>query len=71
MKRIPVVSSSITTIAYVLDTNLLEVEFRHGASYQYFAVPSATFDAFLVANSKGAYFNQHIKGRYPFRRIDT
>lgn len=66
--RTPVASSSIASIGYS-DEASLDVEFRSGAVYRYFAVPKLTFEAFLAVDSKGAFFNEHIKGRYPYVRV--
>jgi KTSC domain len=40
-----------------------------GAVYQYFNVPSAVHQSLWAAPSKGRYFNQAIRGRFPFRLI--
>jgi hypothetical protein len=44
----------------------LQLEFRSGAIYLYFGVPSAVFEGLLSASSKGKYFNQIIGGRFPY-----
>lgn len=69
MKRIPVDSSSLASAGYAQELSTLEIEFHHGATYQYFAVPRLVFDELLAAVSKGTYFNDHVKDRYPFRRV--
>jgi len=66
MKRIFVESSSIASVSYERDGSTLEVEFRSGRRYQYFAVPERVFEALMAATSKGAYLNGHIKNRFPF-----
>jgi hypothetical protein len=35
--------------------------FANGTIYQYFGVPRDTYQDLLRADSKGAYFNQHIR----------
>jgi hypothetical protein len=47
----------------------LEVEFRSGAVYRYFAVPRRVFEEFLAAESKGSFFNRIIKPRYPVAHV--
>ena len=69
MERTLVNSSSLASVGYSPEVSTLEIEFHHGASYQYFAVPQHIFDGLLAAASKGAYFNEHIKDRYPFRLL--
>lgn len=70
MDRTPVSSSSIAAIGYSRDERLLEVEFKHGAVYQYRGVPPDVFDAFLAAQSKGTFFNRVVKDHYLYTRTD-
>ncbi len=69
MERVPVDSSSIASAGYAPDVSTLEVEFRNGLLYQYFAVPKDVFDSLLAAESKGAFVATQIRGRYPFRQV--
>lgn len=71
MKRQRVDSTSLAAVGYAPNTHTLEVEFRHGACYRYFAVPQCAFDALMAAPSMGAFLNTHIKNRYPYERILT
>ena len=70
MDRIAVTSSSIASAGYSPAESTLEVEYRNGSLYQYFAVPKSIFDALLAAASKGAFVSERIRGRYPYRRIE-
>ena len=63
-------ASLLATVAYDEDGELLRLEFRTRAVYFYFAVSSQVHQALLGATSKGIYFNQVIRGRYRFVRID-
>jgi KTSC domain len=67
----PVVMDSTTLARAAYDTsrNVLELEFRNGARYLYFAVPEAIYVCLLAASSKGAFFNRHIRNRFAFLRI--
>jgi len=67
MQRVPVDSSSIASIGYAPEQQVLEPEFREsGAIYQYFDVHAEEHAAFLAADSKGTYLNVHFKPRqYP------
>lgn len=69
MQRTLVESTTVASVGYEPEVSTLEIEFRTGAAYQYFAVPRHIFDGLLGAQSKGAFFNEHIKSRYPFRRL--
>lgn len=68
MRRIPVRSSVIASVGYDGDTAVLEVEFRSGDLYRYFAVPPSVHQALIAADSPGAYFNRNISDRYPTRQ---
>ena len=62
-------SSTLATIAYDEIHELLQLEFRSRVLYQYFSVPAAVHVGLLGAPSKGSYFNQEIRGRFPYRRV--
>lgn len=50
------------------DAGTLAISFRLGDKYVYHDVPATIFEALCHANSAGAFFNEHIKDRYRFRR---
>jgi len=62
-------SSTLATVAYDEIRRLLQLEFHSRTVYQYFSVPAALHEALLRAPSKGSYFNQAIRGRFPYRRV--
>jgi hypothetical protein len=64
VKRAPVASRSLASVGYDRATNVLEIEYRSGDVYRYFAVPASTFAAMLAADSIGAFVNQRIKPRH-------
>lgn len=59
---IPVDSSAIRAVGY--DGSTLTVEFHSGRIYDHPNVPNSVFENFMHSSSKGAYYNQHIRGRY-------
>jgi len=61
MERIPVSSSTLSSIGYDPETYTLEVEFLKGGVYQYYNVPGEIFEQFLHAGSKGTFLDQNIK----------
>lgn len=65
MNRTPVSSSHLASIGYEPASQTLEVEFRGGAIYQYFAVPADVYDGLVAASdaggSVGKYFDLHVK----------
>jgi hypothetical protein len=69
MDRTPVRSSNIRSLGYDPSSRTLEVEFHSGGLYQYSGVPGAIYQGFMRAASKGSYFHDHIRGRYPDRQV--
>ena len=59
-------STTLATVAYDDARELLQLEFRSQAIYQYFGVPAGVHAALLCAPSKGSYFNRFIRGRFPY-----
>ena len=59
-------STTLATVAYDEVRELLQLEFRSQAIYQYCGVPAAVYEGLLRAPSKGSYFNQVIRGRFPY-----
>ncbi|MCC7341991.1 MAG: KTSC domain-containing protein [Bryobacterales bacterium] len=64
-----VASTTLATVAYDGVQKLLQLEFRSRVVYHYFGVPATVHEALLDAPSKGSYFNQAIRGRYPYVRV--
>lgn len=69
MDRTPVRSTNIRSVGYDPASRTLEVEFHSGGLYQYSDVPETIYHGFIRAASKGSYFHDHIKGRYPDRQV--
>lgn len=51
------------------EATILEVALRGGAMYRYFGVPTQTYQELLRAQSKGAYFNSHVRSRFAYTKI--
>lgn len=69
MKRQSVESSNLASVGYDEAKQILEIEFNHGAIYQYHDVPSDVFDELMDAESHGRYFVHNIKDDYEFNRL--
>jgi hypothetical protein len=69
MRATAVESTTLVTVSYDDARGLLQLEFCSRAVYQYFSVPAAVHQSLLDASSKGRYFNQAIRGRFPYRLI--
>ena len=52
-------------------SNRLIIEFQTGRRYVYFDVPPEVYAAMRSAHSRGAYFNENIRDRYSFARLDN
>jgi hypothetical protein len=59
-------STTLATVAYDDARELLQLEFRSRAIYQYFGVPATVHADLLRAPSKGSYFNRVIRGCFPY-----
>jgi hypothetical protein len=62
-------SSNIHSLEYKSYSNTLEVVFHSGGVYQYYNVPEFRFTGIMSADSKGSYFDQHIKGKYRYKKL--
>jgi len=62
-------SSTLATIVYDEPRELLRLEFCSQAIYLYWEVPPIVHQGLLDAPSKGRYFNQAIRGHFPFQRV--
>ena len=69
-QRVVVESACITAIAFSIEENVLQLEFRNGLAYEYFGVPAALYGELLSAQSKGAFVTRFIRGHFRFRRIE-
>lgn len=66
MERALVDSSFVASAGYVPEYKVLEIAFQDGRSYQYFGVPERIFKGLMAAESRGRYFNDHIRDAYVY-----
>jgi hypothetical protein len=69
MNRVPVASSTLASVGYCSDSRLLEAEFRSHALYRYFDVPAEIHRQLMAAQSKGAFFNAHVRNCFRYQEI--
>ena len=69
MERQSVQSSSLASIGYDAENEILEVEFLNGGVYQYLDVPSDVYQELMDANSHGVYFSANIRNNYTTRKV--
>lgn len=65
----PDVQSSMIRAVDHDGTQGLFITFTSGQTYVYDGVPRALNERFLLAPSKGAFFNDEIPGAFPFWRV--
>lgn len=68
MDRRNIKSSTIKTLEYYPEIDLLEVEFVRGVTYIYFDVPQDVYDELIKAESIGSYFNKNIAKKYAYEK---
>ena len=64
--RVPVHSQLLSWVHYDESRRQLRVGLRSGECYLYFQVPASCYRELLQANSKGAFFNRHVRNRCHF-----
>ncbi len=62
-------SSAIHAIGYDIASHELEVIFTGGGIYRFFNVPTKLFTEFVNARSKGNFFQENVRGRFPHARL--
>lgn len=68
MERVPIEGSgSLRSVAYDESSGALEIEFASGNVYSYYLVPPHVVGELLSADSKGTYFREKIRGKFPDR----
>jgi ATP-dependent DNA helicase RecG len=68
IKRIPVASSNIASVGYDKKAHILEIEFHHGAIYQYVDVPERLFEELMSSPAIGSYFMNEIKRKFEYQK---
>jgi hypothetical protein len=63
-------STAISEIDYDAQRTKLLVRFMSGERYVYVGVPGEVHRSFVEADSKGRFFQQKIRDRYPFNRLE-
>jgi hypothetical protein len=69
MQRAFVESTTLRSAGHDAQSAVLELQFCNGVVYRYLLVPQRVYRDLLDARSKGRYFSQNIRGRYPYQRV--
>jgi KTSC domain len=59
-------SATLAAIGYDETREILQLEFRNHSVYRYFEVRVSVYEALVAASSKGRYFNETIRGHFPY-----
>ena len=62
-------STVIESTRYDEASNTLDIVFRSGRVYRYFAVPATVYRELQAAPSKGQFFNTVIRPTYPSTKL--
>jgi hypothetical protein len=68
-QRTSVLDSSLLAAMTYSDHASLDLVFRNGAVYRYFAVPARIVEGLRTAPSPGAYFQSQIRNRFRYHRL--
>lgn len=61
-------SSNVSGYGYNKESSVLTVEYKNGVRYDYLNVPFAVYDALTMAESKGRFINEHVKGEFAYNK---
>jgi len=67
--RVSLESSLLAWVNYDATRRHLQVQFRSGERYLCLRVPPVSYHELLAADSKGAYFNRHIRNCFPYQNL--
>lgn len=65
--RVAVVSSNLAAVGYNSTAEVLEIEFQDGRIVQYAPVPADVHAALMAAASKGQFYQEQVRGKFPRR----
>jgi hypothetical protein len=69
LERLELDSSALAWVRYVPEQCVLEVGLQNGRNYDYFDVPPEIYSELLAAESKGRYYNHHIRNEFEFNEV--
>ena len=69
-ERVSLDSTTLAVATYDSRRETLKLDFRDGTRYTYSGVTRDVYRDLLGADSKGSFFNRHIRSRFPYVKID-
>jgi lysyl-tRNA synthetase class 2 len=67
MAHVPLQSSVLAAAEYLPELQALDIVFNTGEVYRYLKVPMSLYQDLLKADSKGIFFNAHIRNQFSFQ----
>lgn len=64
-------STAISDIRYEDERQKLFVRFEGGGEYVYVGVPGEVHRSFIEADSRGRFFADQIRDRFPYNRLES
>jgi hypothetical protein len=61
LKRVPVQSRILKTVAYDESLHVMEVEYHTGSIYRYYDIPLEVYKAMFSEHSPGSFWNAYLK----------
>jgi KTSC domain-containing protein len=71
MVRVDFESTILAWARYLPDARRLQVGLCTGKTYDYFDVPADIYQDLLAAESKGRYFNRHIRNAFRYQKVSS
>jgi hypothetical protein len=65
LEMVHVESSAIEAVGYDPAARRMRIRFKEGQAYDFCGVPPQLYQALLAAESKGLFYAEFIRGRYP------
>ena len=69
MERKRVSASTLRSVGYDADRQILEIEFSSGSIVQYTGVSPEVHRRFMSSPSPGSFFEDQVDENYPYKRI--
>ena len=69
MARVPLQSSVLAATEYFPELQALDIVFNSGEAYRYLKVPMSLYQDLLEADSKGIFFNAHVRNQFSFQYL--
>jgi hypothetical protein len=69
MARVPLQSSVLAAAEYFPQLRTLDILFNTGEVYRYLKIPMSLYQGLLEADSKGTFFNAHIRNQFSFQYL--